>query len=69
MALEALLGSVAVISAGLVSGSGAWPMKLLKHYRFEHWWFVGMFTGLILVPWLVAFLFRPNLALALGSVP
>jgi hypothetical protein len=52
MALEILLGSVVVISAGLVSGSGAWPMKLLKHYRFEHWWFVEMFTGLILVPWL-----------------
>jgi L-rhamnose-H+ transport protein len=69
MALETLLGSVAVISAGLVSGSGAWPMKLMKHYRFEHWWFVGMFTGLILVPWLVAFLFCPNLTLALGSVP
>ncbi len=58
-----------MLLAGMISGSGAWPMKLMRAYRFEHWWFVGMFSGLILIPWLVAVCFCPNLLGALKSVP
>ena len=48
-----LLGIIVVSLAGLFIGSGAWPMKLIKTYKFEHWWFVGMLTGLFILPWVV----------------
>jgi len=62
------LGIVEVVLAGLISGSGAWPMKLLRRYRFEHWWFVGTLSGLVVFPWLVTVVFCPHLAVALNSI-
>jgi L-rhamnose-H+ transport protein len=67
--IETLSGILVVLLAGTISGCGAWPMKLMRAYRFEHWWFVGMLSGLILFPWMVAFWFCPNLFAALKSVP
>lgn len=67
--MQMLSGILIVLLAGLISGSGAWPMKLMRAYRFEHWWFVGMLTGLILIPWLVMLCFCPNPLAALKSIP
>jgi len=58
-----------VIVAGLMSGSAAWPMKLMRRYQFEHWWFVGMLFALILVPWGVTVICCPHLLTALRAVP
>ena len=69
MNTTSLLGILAVAFAGLVIGSGAWPMKLMKKFQFEHWWFIGMLTGLIVIPWLVTLAFCPNAFAAYGSVP
>ena len=60
MNTTSLIGIVAVAFAGLIIGSGAWPMKLMKKCQFEHWWFVGMLTGLIIIPWFVTLVFCPN---------
>ncbi len=64
-----LLGIVVVSLAGLFIGSGAWPMKLIKTYKFEHWWFVGMLTGLFILPWAVTLTACPNAWRAFSSVP
>jgi L-rhamnose-H+ transport protein len=69
MNTTSLLGIVAVAFAGLVIGSGAWPMKLMKKFQFEHWWFIGMLTGLILIPWAITLLFCPNAMAAYAKVP
>jgi L-rhamnose-H+ transport protein len=69
MNATSLLGMLAVALAGLVIGSGAWPMKLMRSFQFEHWWFIGMLTGLILIPWLVTLLFCPNAWAAYATVP
>jgi L-rhamnose-H+ transport protein len=69
MFMQVIFGILAVILAGLISGSGAWPMKLMRRYQFEHWWLVGMFAGLIVIPWTVTLVFCPHLATALQSVP
>jgi L-rhamnose-H+ transport protein len=69
MNVTSLLGILVVALAGLVMGSGAWPMKLMQKFRFEHWWFIGMFTGLIVMPWLVTLLFCPNAFAAYATVP
>jgi L-rhamnose-H+ transport protein len=64
-----LFGVFAVAFAGLVVGSGVWPMKLIRKFQFEHWWFVGMLTGLILIPWVVTLVFCPKPWAAYATVP
>ena len=53
-------GALIVVLAGLVQGSGAWPMKLMRRYRFEHWWFVSMLIGLVVAPWVVTLVLCPH---------
>lgn len=55
--------------AGLVIGSGAWPIKLMKRFEFEHWWFVGMLLGLIVIPWTSTLLLCPHAIDAYRTVP
>jgi hypothetical protein len=69
MSSHTIVGFLLVAVAGLLVGSGAWPMKLMKHYRFEHWWFIAMVTGLIVIPWSVTLLFCPNPWAAFAAVP
>ncbi|MBU6411598.1 MAG: hypothetical protein KGR98_14535, partial [Verrucomicrobia bacterium] len=69
MSANLFLGVLVVAIAGLITGSGAWPMKLMKAYQFEHWWFVGMLTGLIVMPWAVTLLFCPHVFAAYATVP
>ena len=51
--MTSLVGSLVVAAAGLIVGSGGWPMKLMRQLQFEHWWFIGMLVGLIVMPWAV----------------
>ncbi len=69
MNTTSLFGILAVTFAGLIIGGGAWPMKLMKKFQFEHWWFVGMLTWLLIIPWSVTLLFCPNALTAYASVP
>jgi len=69
MNTTSVLGILAVAFAGLVIGSGAWPMKLMKQFQFEHWWFIGMLTALLVIPWLVTLAFCPNALAAYAGVP
>jgi L-rhamnose-H+ transport protein len=69
MTSQQILGILAVALAGLIVGGGAWPMKLMKKYQFEHWWFIGMGSGLIVIPWAVTLLFCPNAFTAYAAVP
>ncbi len=63
------LGFVLVAVAGLIMGSAVWPFKLMRKYQFEHFWFVGMFTGLIVLPWGVTLLFCPNPIESISAIP
>ena len=69
MNTTSILGILAVTFAGLIIGGGAWPMKLMKKFQFEHWWFVGMLTWLWIIPWCVTLVFCPNALTAYASVP
>ena len=69
MPIETLLGALVVAAAGLIMGSGAWPFKLMRRFQFEHWWFVGMLVGLIIMPWTITLLGCPNALEALRNVP
>ena len=67
--MEALVGVLVVGAGGLAMGAGAWPFKLMRRYQFEHWWFVGMLVGLIIMPWTITLLGCPNTVESLQAVP
>lgn len=63
------IGVLVVTLAGLCMGSNAWQMKLMRKYQFEHWWLIGMFVGLIVLPWTVTLMFCPHALQAYSNVP
>jgi hypothetical protein len=63
------VGVLCVVIAGLWTGSSAWPIKLMKKYQFEHWWFLSIFVGLLLMPWLITLLAYPHAIQAYLDVP
>jgi hypothetical protein len=67
--VEMIFGILVVAAAGLIMGSGAWPFKLMRSYQFEHWWFVGMLVGLVLMPWAITLLGCPDAFEGLARVP
>jgi hypothetical protein len=60
MGWETGLGILLVVVGGLVMGAGAWPMKLMRTFQFEHWWFLSIFFGLFLFPWTFTLIFYPH---------
>lgn len=46
-------GLLLVTLAGFGTGTIAWPIKLIRNFHFELFLFAFMFTGIILIPWLV----------------
>lgn len=48
-----LFGALLAAIAGLGTGTCGWPMRLMRRYRFEQFWFVAMLVGLIVIPWAV----------------
>ncbi len=67
--MEMALGILVVAVAGLTMGSGVWPMKLMRKFQFEHWWFVGMLLGLIILPWAITIAAFPRAFEAYREVP
>jgi L-rhamnose-H+ transport protein len=63
-----LWGALIVVLAGLIQGSGAWPMKLMHKFKFEHWWFIAMLVGLVLAPWVITLTMVPDFLSALRQV-
>lgn len=39
--------------AGIGAGTIAWPIKLMRKFQFEQFWFVGMLVGMFIIPWLI----------------
>jgi hypothetical protein len=69
MTWEMVLGALIVAAGGLVMGAGAWPMKLMRTFQFEHWWFLSILFGLIVIPWSFSLLVYPNLFAVYADVP
>ena len=44
-------------------------MKLMRTFAFEHWWFLAMLTGLIIVPWTITLVAFAHALAAYGEVP
>jgi hypothetical protein len=61
MGMETVLGILLVVVGGLIMGAGAWPMKLMRTFQFEHWWLLSIFFGLVLGPWAVTLIVFPHI--------
>jgi len=68
MTASTLIGSLLVVLGGLSMGSLPWTLKALRKFQFEHWLFIAMLMGLIVVPWGVTLGFCPNAIAAFRTV-
>jgi hypothetical protein len=67
--MSTFLGVLVVTAGGFIGGSGAWPFKLMRRFQFEHWFFVGSFFGLIVLPWIVTLAGCPHAVQSIGKIP
>jgi L-rhamnose-H+ transport protein len=66
---ETLLSGIAVtVLAGLIMGTSPWPLKLLRHFHYEHFAFVSMLVALVVLPWAITLTCCPEPFTALGEV-
>jgi len=63
-----LLGILVVVLSGLIMGTSPWPLKLLRHFQYEHFAFISMLVGLVILPWAITLLFCPQPFTALAQV-
>jgi protein involved in polysaccharide export with SLBB domain len=68
MDTSTILGGLIVASGGLCMGTGAWTLKAQRQFKIEHWLFVAMLTGLVIIPWSVTLLAFPNALSVYGAV-
>jgi L-rhamnose-H+ transport protein len=55
------LGMAVIFLSGILNGSFPLPMKYARQWRWENTWLVFALVALLLVPWLMAAGFLPNL--------
>ena len=62
MEINMTSGLLLVVLGGIMEGTFALFMKFTRNWKWEHIWGAAMFSGLILIPWPLAWLTIPNLA-------
>ena len=55
------LGIAIVVLAGILNGSFAAPMKRMHGWEWENSWLLFAISGLLILPWLIAFATVPHL--------
>jgi L-rhamnose-H+ transport protein len=55
--------------AGCMAGANLVPMKWMRVWKWENFWFVYSIVSLLIVPFCLAFLLLPNLASVYAAVP
>ena len=62
-------GIAAVLAGGVLNGSFVYPMKKIPDWRWENSWLVYSFTGLLLLPWIIAFASVPHIGTVFANTP
>jgi L-rhamnose-H+ transport protein len=55
------LGFLVVVAAGLINPAFAVPLKYTKRWTFENTWMIFSVWGMMIVPWIIAWLTVPHL--------
>jgi len=62
-------GLCLVVLAGVLNGSFAAPMKRMTDWRWENSWLTFAVSGLVVIPWLIAFATVPQLGRVYTGAP
>lgn len=62
-------GLFLILIAGIFQGAFIWPMGLQKGWSWENGWFVFSLLGMLILNWLVAFFYIPDLYDIYKTVP
>jgi L-rhamnose-H+ transport protein len=62
-------GLLLVVLAGMLNGSFAAPMKRMSDWRWENSWLTFAISGLVVIPWMIAFATVPQLSSVYTGVP
>ena len=68
MSTTQILGIFIVAVAGLIMGSSAWPIKVMRSFKYEHWGFIQCLLFLFVFPWVITLIFCPNAFEAYASI-
>jgi hypothetical protein len=63
------LGVIVTVLSGLVMGTSAWPLKLMRRFKYEHFGLVSMAFSLLVLPWAITLAMCPDALSAYRSVP
>jgi L-rhamnose-H+ transport protein len=63
-----LAGLVVTMLSGLIMGVSPWPLKLMRHFRYEHFGFISMLVALVILPWAITLTYCPAPFKALAEV-
>lgn len=63
------IGLAVTTLSGLVMGTSPWPLKLMRHFKYEHFAFVSMLFALLVLPWAVTLSLCPDAVAAYRSLP
>ena len=66
--MELIIGLLFVTLAGLGTGTGAWPFKVIKNIHFEQWMFYSMGFAIVIYPWTIFLLGVPDPILLIKTV-
>lgn len=69
MVTEAWLGVLLTAGGGVLAGTSAWPIKVMRRLQYEHWAMVSSLVGLLILPWLGMLLLCPNSLSVVGALP
>lgn len=63
------LGIAIILLGGILNGSFPLPMKFARRWRWENTWLVFSLTALLILPWILAAGFVPDLSEVYGEIP
>jgi len=63
------LGMAVILVSGALNGGFALPMKLSRSWKWENLWLVFSIVGILIVPWVLAFVLVPGLMQVYAGVP
>jgi L-rhamnose-H+ transport protein len=62
-------GVLLALLGGMFNGIFALPMRMMHKWKWENTWLVYSLVGMVLFPWIVAWLLTPHLGQVLGAAP
>lgn len=64
-----MIGWVGIVAAGILNGTFAVPLKIMRDWKFNHVWGPFSILAMIVIPWAAVFSFVPTWKLTLSLIP